>query len=105
MNSLQNPQNPLLDFSDLPRFDAIRPEHVTPAIDALLQQARAVVNRHEAPMQQVTWDNFVQPLDDATEKLGRAWGVVGELKSVMFLLVLCAVFKENQQKVTKIYTS
>jgi len=105
MNSLQNPQNPLLDFSDLPRFDAIRPEHVTPAIDALLQQARAVVNRLEAPMQQVTWDNFVQPLDDATEKLGRAWGVVGHLNSVMNTPELRAAYNENQPKVTEFWTS
>ena len=27
--------NPLLDFSGLPRFDAISPEHIGPAIDAL----------------------------------------------------------------------
>ena len=33
--------NPLLDFDGLPRFDAIRPEQVTPAIDALLADARA----------------------------------------------------------------
>ena len=26
--------NPLLDFHDLPLFDAIRPEHVGPAIDS-----------------------------------------------------------------------
>ena len=31
--------NPLLDFSGLPRFDAIRPEHVTAAIDTLLAEA------------------------------------------------------------------
>ena len=31
--------NPLLDFSGLPRFDAISPEHIGPAIDALLAQA------------------------------------------------------------------
>ena len=28
--------NPLLDFSGLPRFAEIRPEHVTPAVDSLL---------------------------------------------------------------------
>ena len=33
--------NPLLDFSGLPRFSAIRPEHVGPAVDALLAEARA----------------------------------------------------------------
>ena len=31
--------NPLLDFSDLPRFDQIRPEHVAPAIFQLLAYA------------------------------------------------------------------
>ena len=33
-------ENPLLDFTDLPRFDLIAPEHVAPAVDALLAQAR-----------------------------------------------------------------
>ena len=35
--------NPLLDFSGLPRFDAIRPEHVGPALDVLLAEAEAAV--------------------------------------------------------------
>ena len=33
--------NPLLDFSGLPRFDAIRPEDVSPAVDELVARARA----------------------------------------------------------------
>jgi oligopeptidase A len=52
-------QNPLLDFSGLPRFDAIKAEHVTPAIDHLLEKSYAVVASLEAPTDQVTWDNFV----------------------------------------------
>ena len=36
--------NPLLDFSGLPAFDRIAPEHVAPAVDALL--ARADVDQH-----------------------------------------------------------
>ena len=55
--------NPLLDFSDLPRFDAIKPEHVTPAVDTLLEQNRALIAKLEAPMAQVTWENFVEPLE------------------------------------------
>jgi len=34
-----NTDNPLLDTTGLPRFDAIRPEHITPAMDALLADA------------------------------------------------------------------
>ena len=41
--------NPLLDLSGLARFDAIAPEHVTPAIDALLQECRAAVARVTDP--------------------------------------------------------
>ena len=38
------PVNPLLDFSGLPHFDEIRPEHVGPAIDSLIGDAHAERN-------------------------------------------------------------
>ncbi|TCS36592.1 oligopeptidase A [Paucimonas lemoignei] len=100
-----NVANPLLDFADLPRFDAIKPEHVTPAIDALLDENRAVVAQLEAPMAQVNWENFVEPLENATEKLGRAWGVVGHLNAVVDTPELRAAYNENQPKVTEFWTS
>jgi oligopeptidase A len=37
--------NPLLDFSGLPRFADIRPEHVSPAVDELLAECRAAVEK------------------------------------------------------------
>jgi oligopeptidase A len=97
--------NPLLDFSDLPRFDAIKPEHVAPAIEQLLDENRKMVAQLEAPMQEVSWENFVEPLETTTEKLGRAWGVVGHLNSVMDTPELRAVYNENQPKVTEFWTS
>ncbi|HEX2530743.1 MAG TPA: M3 family metallopeptidase [Burkholderiaceae bacterium] len=97
--------NPLLDFSSLPRFDLIAPEHVTPAIDTLLGESRAVVARLEAPLPQVTWQNFVEPLEDTTEKLGRAWGVVGHLNAVMDRPELRAAYNENLPKITEFWTA
>ena len=97
--------NPLLDFSGLPRFDAIKPEHVTPAIDVLLEQSRAVVAQLEAPLAQLSWDNFVVPLEDATELLGRAWGVVSHLNSVLDTPELRAAYNENQPKITEFWTA
>ncbi|MBS0315679.1 MAG: DUF1841 family protein, partial [Proteobacteria bacterium] len=35
--------NPLLDFTDLPLFDRIAPEHVAPALDRLLADADAAL--------------------------------------------------------------
>ena len=97
--------NPLLDFSDLPRFDAFTPGCVTPAIDALLAECREVVARLEAPMDHVGWHNVVEPLEQATEKLGRAWGVVGHLNAVVDTPELRAAYNENQPKVTEFWTA
>ena len=97
--------NPLLDFSDLPRFDAFAPHFVGPAIDSLLAECREVVARLEAPMDTVSWSNFVEPLEQATEKLGRAWGVVGHLNAVVDTPELRAAYNENQPKVTEFWTA
>lgn len=97
--------NPLLDFSGLTRFDAIRPEHVTPAIEQLIAAAQAVVERLAAPTDSVTWDNFVVPLEEATERLGRAWGVVNHLNNVVDTPELRATYNENQPKVTEFWTA
>jgi oligopeptidase A len=96
--------NPLLDFTSLPRFDLIRPEHVTPAIEQLIADARGVVQQLEAPADSVSWDNFVVPLEESTERLGRAWGVVNHLNHVMDTPELRAVYNENQPKVTEFWT-
>ncbi|SFU35588.1 M3 family metallopeptidase [Pseudoduganella namucuonensis] len=97
--------NPLLDFSGLPRFDAIQPEHVTPAIDQLLAQSQAVVDQLQAATGEVTWDNFVAPLENATELLGRAWGIVSHLNNVVDTPELRATYNENQPKVTEFWTA
>jgi len=97
--------NPLLDFSDLPRFDTFAPEFVTPAIDSLLKECRDVVARLEAATEPASWTNFVEPLEQATEKLGRAWGVVGHLNAVVDTPELRAAYNENQPKVTEFWTA
>ena len=97
--------NPLLDFSGYAQFEAIKAEHVTPALDKLLADADRLVKELEAPMAEVTWDNFVEPLESATEKLGRAWSVVGHLNSVMDTPALRATYNENQPRLVEFWTS
>ena len=74
--------NPLLDFTGLPRFDSIEPDHVAPAIRQLLDENRALLAKLELPGTPATWDDFVVPLTDAGERLGHAWGIVGHLHAV-----------------------
>jgi oligopeptidase A len=75
--------NPLLDFAGLPKFAAITPAHVKPALESLIQNARAVVSTLTQSAAKPTWQNFVTPLDDATERLSRAWGAVAHLNGVV----------------------
>ena len=51
--------NPLLDFSDLPRFDAIAPTHVRPAIESLLDENRHLIDALGSAETTPTWDDFV----------------------------------------------
>ena len=74
--------NALLDFSGLPRFDAIQPADVEPAIKQLLANNRALVERLTSDEGASSWNTFAAPLNDEIEQLSRAWGIVGHLHSV-----------------------
>ena len=95
-------QNPLLDFSGLPRFAELKPEHVSPAIDELLAEGRATIAAvaGAAP----TWDAFVAPLEDANERIGRAWGQVAHLHAVLDSPALRDAYNANLPKLTQYWT-
>jgi oligopeptidase A len=96
--------NPLLDFSGLPRFASIRPEHISPAVKALLAENRALTSRITDPAVPATWDGFVGPLDDANERLGRAWGAVGHLHGVLDSPELREAYNANQPEIVRYWT-
>jgi oligopeptidase A len=95
--------NPLLDFSGLPRFAEIKPEHVTPAMEQLLTENRALTERLLADMAAPTWQNFVVPMEDANERVARAWGQVGHLNAVVNSPELREVYNAMLPKVTAHY--
>lgn len=102
--------NPLLAAAGLPRFDLIQPEHVRPAMETLLTQARALVHSltedaesaqsNEPP----TWENFAQPLSDGLEPLSYAWGIVGHLHSVCDVPAWRNAYNDLLPEVTRFFT-
>ena len=96
--------NPLLSAQPLPLFDAIRPEHVTPALDVLLADAEAALETAVAPDTPADYDTLSKVLSVATERLGCAWGAVGHLKGVADTPELRAAFNENLPRITEFYT-
>ena len=96
--------NPLLDFSNLPLFDRIAPEHVAPAVDALLADASAALETVTHADFPAGWSDIAKVLDVATEKLGRAWGSVSHLNSVADTPELRAAYNAALPKVTEFFT-
>lgn len=96
--------NPLLDFSDLPLFDRILPDHVGPAVDVLLGQADEARKQVTASDFPAEWTPIAGVLDVATEKLGRAWGAVSHLNSVADTPELRAAYNAALPRVTEFWT-
>jgi oligopeptidase A len=74
-------ENPLLHPTTPPRFDLITPEHVVPAVRALLADLGADLDRLEASAAP-TWDAVVEPITSMTDRLSLVWGTVGHLMGV-----------------------
>ncbi len=92
--------NPLLDDTDLPRFDAIEPDHVVPAVDALLAQQRAAIDALVSGAVPRTWDGVMQPQEDLDDRLSRAWAPVSHLHSVRDTPALRDAYGEALEKIT-----
>jgi len=95
--------NPLLDFSGLPRFADFDTKYITPAVDELLTRNRSLTTQLLSDSNPPTWDNFVQPFEDAHEQLSRAWGQVGHLNMVMNSSELREAYNANLPKVTQYF--
>lgn len=101
---LQN--NPLITFGrGIAAYSEVKPEHIAPAIEYLLKRAQDAVDVAVNPSTTPTWDALAEPLEDATEFLGRSWGVISHLNSVADTPELRAAYGEMLPKVTAFFSS
>ncbi len=99
-----NNNNPLLDFSTLPRFSDVQPEHVGPAISELLTRAQQALETVATNIGPASWATVVEPMEEPLEQLGRAWNVAGHLQAVVDTPELRAAYNESLPKVSDFYT-
>lgn len=74
--------NPLLEHHTLPPFEAIRPEHVVPAIETIIADNRPATEAL-AQRQDVSWQTLAAPLEALDDRLSQAWSPVSHLNSTM----------------------
>jgi len=98
--------NPLLHFGrGIVAYSQIQPTHIAPAIDALLAEAESAVAIATSQATPPTWKDLVEPLEDATERLSRAWGAVSHLNSVADTPELREAYGAMLPKVTAFMSS
>ncbi len=76
-------ENPLLAMTGLPPFQHIKPEHVEPALEAVIKSNREEIQRLLKENEHYSWDNLIQPLEDMDDRLGRMWSPVSHMNSVV----------------------
>ena len=103
-NTTSHSANPLLDFSGLPQFDRVQPQHVMPAIEQLLTEGRALLERLATDPAEPRWDNFARPLEDMEERLSRAWSQVGHMNAVVNSPELREAYNACLPKLTDFYS-
>ncbi|NAW56655.1 MULTISPECIES: oligopeptidase A [unclassified Vibrio] len=75
--------NPLLTFTDLPPFSAIKPEHVKPAVEQAIADCRAKIEAVLESDQAPSWDSIVAPIEEVDDRLSRIWSPVSHMNSVV----------------------
>ena len=76
--------NPLLQPYDLPPFSSITADQVKPAIEQIIADSRAQLDKLLShPPAQWSWETLIEPLDDMGERLSQAWSPVSHLNAVM----------------------
>ncbi|OOF62510.1 oligopeptidase A [Rodentibacter pneumotropicus] len=73
--------NPLLNIQGLPPFSQINPEHIQPAVEKLIQDCRDTIEQ-VLNQPHFTWENFILPLTEVSDRLNRAWSPISHLNSV-----------------------
>ena len=96
--------NPLLHFAGLPKFNEIKPEHVSPALDSLLSAGKETVEALATSKDAPTWQNFALKLEDMDEQISRAWSQVGHMNSVVNSPELREAYNDNLAKLTDFYS-
>src|SRR3972149_8284913 len=100
----KNMDNPLLDTGRLPALSRIKPEHIEPAIDFLLQDNRRRIYQLLKENAVPTWDNTLQALEELDDRLNRAWSPASHLHAVRDNEALRAVYNNCLPKLSEYAT-
>jgi len=96
--------NPLLDHTGLPQFSRVSPDHVEPAVDSLLEDNLAEIDRLLTAGRPRSWESLIEPLEALEHRLSRTWAPVAHLNAVVNSASLREAYNNCLPKLTR-YTT
>lgn len=96
--------NPLLNFKDLPPFSEIKPEHVEPAVDDVLQTNREKLDKLLSENKNYSWENLSKPLEEMDDYLDIVWSPVRHMHSVANNEKMRDIYQNCIAKISAYYT-
>ena len=76
-------KSPLLNIKDLVDYQAIKPEHIEPALDELLAEGRALTKKLLADNTEYSWENLILPLEISDNEMERMWSPISHMNGVV----------------------
>ena len=96
--------NPLLSIRLPIPFDEVKPEHVRPAVERLIEEARGRIRDIANLKGDRTYENTLEALDSSTEPLDYALAVVRHLEAVATSAGLREAYNDVQPKASEFYS-
>ncbi|RZA05669.1 MAG: M3 family peptidase [Moraxellaceae bacterium] len=97
--------NPLLNPSGLPAFSQIQPEHINPAINAIIANNNQQLCDLLKDLNTPCWATLAAPLEAAEDRLDKAFAPVSHLNSVQNTPQLRDAYNEALQSLTAYHTA
>lgn len=105
MEQINNATNPLLvPTAQYVNYAQVKPEHIAPAISKLIAQARSTIEQAVSNPDKPNWDNLIDPIEDSSEQLQRAWSIIGHLNHVVNTPELRDAFNECLPQISEFST-
>src|SRR5690348_17610940 len=93
-------ENSLLNDAALPAFSSIRAADVVPAIDAILAEYHAGIDRLTTAGAAHDFDHVMLEQERLDQRLSRAWAPVSHLHAVADTPELRAAYEQAEEKIT-----
>ena len=97
---MKSMDNPLLNFTGIPRFDLIKPEYIEPAITKVLEDSESKLEKLEENIEP-TWEGLIQPLEELSLPFDYCWGPIGHMLNVKNSAELREAHQKMQPKVVE----